>query len=146
MRTPIEENLELFTRSVSRAIEQTSVRRWIWFIKNGNGSDGSPYDMMTKYQPTLEAQLANRRMEGDYWDTSAYLGLDPESGTEESLMWTSIKNIYDEAFPRMVNADSEESMLKMYEKLLLDMEAEGLSPVEAIWTQNYQKRMEQWEE
>ena len=146
VRTPSEENLELFTRSVSRAIEQTSVRRWIWFIKNGNGSDGSPYDMMTKYQPTLEAQLANRRMEGDYWDTSAYLGLDPESGTEESLMWTSIKNIYDEAFPRMVNADSEESMLKMYEKLLLDMEAEGLSPVEAIWTQNYQKRMEQWEE
>ena len=61
-------------------------------------------------------------------------------------MWTSIKNIYDEAFPRMVNADSEESMLEMYEKLLLDMEAEGLSAVEAIWTQNYQKRMEQWDQ
>ena len=146
VRTPSEENLELFTKSVNRAIEQTGIRRWIWFIKNGNGSDGSPYDMMTKYRPTLEAQLANRRMSSDYWDTSVYLGLNPESGTQESLMWTSIQNLYDETFPRMVNAASEESMLEMYEKLLLDMEAEGLSSVEAVWTQNYQKQMEQWKE
>ena len=145
VRTPSEDNLELFTRSISRAIEQTGIRRWIWFIKNGNGSDGSPYDLMTKYQPTIEAQIANRRMEGDHWDTSVYLGLDPESGTEESLMWTNIENIYDETFPRMVNADSAESMLAMHEKLLLDMEAEGLSSVEAIWTENYQKRIGQWE-
>ena len=102
--------------------------------------------MMTKYQPSLEAQLANRRMQGDYWDTSAYLGLDPESGTEESLMWTSIKNMYDETFPRMVNAYSEQSMHELYDRLLQDMEAEGLPFVEAIWTQNYQKRMEQWRE
>lgn len=146
VRTPSDKNLSLFTRSVTNAIDQTSIRRWIWFIKNGNGSDGSPYDMMTKYRPTLEARLANRRMQGDYWDTSVYLGLDPESGTEESLMWTNIKNIYDETFPKMVNADSEQSMLELYDKLLQDMEAEGLTSVEAIWTQNYQNRMEQWRE
>ena len=146
VRTPSDRNLALFTQSVTNAVEQTDIRRWIWFIKNGNGSDGSPYDMMTKYQPSLEAQLANRRMQGDYWDTSAYLGLDPESGTEESLMWTSIKNMYDETFPRMVNADSEQSMHELYDRLLQDMEAEGLPFVEAIWTQNYQKRMEQWRE
>ena len=146
VRTPSDRNLALFTQSVTNAVEQTDIRRWIWFIKNGNGSDGSPYDMMTKYQPSLEAQLANRRMQGDYWDTSAYLGLDPESGTEESIMWTSIKNMYDETFPRMVNADSEQSMHELYDRLLQDMEAEGLPFVEAIWTQNYQKRMEQWRE
>ena len=145
VRTPSEENLALFTRSVTTAVEQTSIRRWIWFIKNGNGSDGSPYDMMTKYQPTREAQLANRRMTSDYWDTSVYLGLDPEAGTEESLMWTNIKNIYDETFPRMVNADSEERMLEMYDRLLQDMEAEGLSSVEAIWTENYLERTKQWD-
>ena len=145
VRTPSGENLALFTRSVTTAVEQTSIRRWIWFIKNGNGSDGSPYDMMTKYQPTREAQLANRRMTSDYWDTSVYLGLDPEAGTEESLMWTNIKNIYDETFPRMVNADSEERMLEMYDRLLQDMEAEGLSSVEAIWTENYLERTKQWD-
>lgn len=144
VRTPTEENLELSIRDISMAIEQTSIRRWLWFIKNGNGSDGSPYDMMTKYLPTREARLAAGRMQGDYWDTSEYMGLDPLSGTEESLMLTNIKSIYNKTFPRMVNADTEEEMLELYDKLLLDMDAEGLSAVEEVWTQNYQERMKQW--
>ncbi len=146
VRTPSQENLSLFTRDIYQAIEETGIRRWLWFIKNGNGSDGSPYDMMTKYQPTLEATLANRRMPNDYWDTSRYMDLNPTDDSEEALKLFNIENIYDKTFPRMVNADSEQAMLELYNKLIQDMEMEGLAAVEAVWTQNYQKRMEQWRE
>ena len=141
VRTPKEKNVEMFTRDIADAIEKTDIRRWIWFIKNGNGKDGTPYDMMTKYQVSREAELANRRMADDYWDISEFLGLEPENGTEESLMWTKIENIYDKAFPRIIDAESRGEMQSLYYKLLRDMEEEGLSKVEDVWTRNYLKRV-----
>ncbi|MDO4292451.1 MAG: extracellular solute-binding protein [Eubacteriales bacterium] len=146
VRTPSDENLRLFSADIQAAVEKTGIRRWIWFIKNGTGSDGSPYDMVTKYRPTREAELANRRMDSDYWDTSLYMELDPRSGTEESLMWSDIREIYDRNFPGIVNADSPEKMTELYERMVQDMERAGLYQVEEVWTQNYQKRMERWEE
>ena len=141
VRTPKEKNVEMFTRDIADAIEKTDIRRWIWFIKNGNGKDGTPYDMMTKYQVSREAELANRRMADDYWDISEFLGLEPENGTEESLMWTKIENIYDKAFPRIIDAESRGEMRSLYYKMLRDMEEEGLSKVEDVWTRNYLKRV-----
>lgn len=81
-------------------------------------------------------------MPNDYWDTSEYFGLNPETGTDESLMWINIENIYEKAFPRMVNADSQEEMHETYSILLRDMEEAGLSKVEEIWTQKYTKSRE----
>lgn len=146
VRTPTPENLALFTRDIAQATDQTGIRRWLWFIKNGNGSDGSPYDMMTKYSPSREAALANRRMATDYWDASEYMDLDPANDSEESLMLFNIDSIYDKTFPRMVNAESQESLTELYRKLIQDMELEGLADVEAVWTEHYQQRMEQWRE
>lgn len=146
VRTPRKENLELFARDATEAVEKTGIRRWIWFIKNGKGSDGQPYDVLVQHRLTQDTAIANRRMAGDYWDTSQYLGLEPLSGTKESLMWTNIENIYDRTFPRMINADSEQAMLELYEHLIEDMEAEGLKDVETVWTQNYENWMERWRE
>ena len=118
----------------------------MWFIKNGNGKDGTPYDVMTKYRVSREAELANRRMAGDYWDASEYLGLEPENGTQESLMWTKIENIYKKYFPRVIDAESREEMQRLYYKMVRDMEEEGLARVERVWTRNYQKNKERLEE
>lgn len=144
VRTPSPENLALFTQDIPQATEKTGIRRWLWFIKNGNGSDGSPYDMMTKYNPTREAALANRRMTTDYWDSSEYMDLDPPNGSEESLMLFNIDSIYDKTFPRLINADSEEALTELYRKLIQDMEMEGLADVETVWTDQYQQRMKRW--
>lgn len=146
VRTPREEIVESLKAVVNDTIDRTSIRKWTWFIKNGLGSDGSPYDMMAKYQPSDEAVEINRRMKYDYWDTSLYFGLEPESGTHEALMWRNIEEIYEKAYPRMVNASSQEEAVRLYEKMIQDMEAEGLKAVEAVITQNYQKRMELWGE
>ncbi len=144
VRTPSPENLALFTQDITQAVQKTGIRRWLWFIKNGNGSDGSPYDMMTKYNPTPEASLANRRMAGDYWDESQYMELDPPEGSEESLMLYHIDSIYEKTYLRMINADSPKTLTELYHKLIRDMEMEGLSRVEALWIRNYQQRMKQW--
>lgn len=146
VRTPREKNVELFAGDVNEAVEKTDIRRWMWFIKNGNGKDGTPYDVMTKYRVSREAELANRRMAGDYWDASEYLGLEPENGTQESLMWTKIENIYKKYFPRVIDAESREEMQRLYYKMVRDMEEEGLARVERVWTRNYQKNKERLEE
>ena len=144
VRTPRDEIVEAFTEDINQAIEDTCIRRWTWFIKNGTGSDGSPYDMMTKYMPSREAQVSNRRMRYDYWDTSWYAYLEPESGTEEALLYKNVEAIRDKAFPKMVNADSEEACRDLYEKMIQDMEDEGLERVEAVITENYQGRLKRW--
>lgn len=144
VRTPKAELAEAFTGDINKAIEDTSVRRWTWFIKNGVGSDGTPYDMMTKYQPSKEAQISNRRMRYDYWDSSWYAYLEPESGTEEALMHKNVKDVIDRAYPKMVNAGTEEECMALYEKMIQDIEDEGLKKVEAVITENYKDRLERW--
>lgn len=144
VRTPKQELAEAFTKDISQTIRDTAIRRWTWFIKNGTGSDGSPYDMMTKYCPTPEAEIINRRMKTDGWDSSWYAGLEPVSGTEEALMYKNIADIFENAWPKMVNAASEEECREIYGKMLRDMEEEGLGQVETVITQNYQQRLEQW--
>ena len=140
--TPTAKGIALLDEDISEVMEETGIRKWLWFIKNGNGSDGTPYDFLTKYQLSRETVIANKRMPNDYWDTSEYFGLNPETGTDESLMWINIENIYEKAFPKMVNADSQEEMQETYSILLRDMEEAGLSKVEEIWTQKYKKRGE----
>lgn len=143
-RTPRDEMIEAYTQDINQAIEDTFVRRWTWFIKNGVGKDGSPYDMMTKYSPSEEAVVSNRRMRYDYWDTSWYANLEPESGTEEALLYKNVKAVMDKAFPKMVNAGSEQECRELYEKMLQDMEDEGMEKVEAVITENYRRRMKLW--
>lgn len=143
-RTPKDEMLAAFTEDINQAIEDTFVRRWTWFIKNGTGSDGSPYDMMTKYSPSQEAQISNRRMRYDYWDISWYANLEPESGTQEALLYKNVEDVMEKAFPKMVNAGSEQECRELYEKMLRDMEDEGLKRVEAVISENYRNRLKQW--
>lgn len=146
VRTPKAEMIAAYSEDINQAIEDTYVRRWTWFIKNGTGSDGSPYDMMTKYTPSKEAQINNRRMRYDYWDTSWYADLEPESGTEEALMYNNVEKIFDNAYPKVVNAKSEEECRELYEKMIKDMEDAGLKHVEAVITQKYEDRLKQWGE
>lgn len=144
VRTPKDEMVKAFTEDINQAIEDTGVRRWTWFVKNGTGSDGSPYDMMTKYQPSKEAQISNRRMCYDYWDTSWYAYLEPDSGTEEALMYKNVEAVLDKAYPKIVNAGSEDECREMYEKMIQDMEDEGLERVEAVITEHYRSRLKRW--
>lgn len=143
-RTPKQEILDEVQEDINQAKKDTAIRRWTWFIKNGLGSDGSPYDMMTKYEISEASRLGNERFQTDRWDTSLYSNLEPASGTDEALIWKNVTDIYEKAYPRLINASSAEECIRLYHKMIEDMETEGLAKAERVITENYKKRVELW--
>lgn len=123
----------------------TGIRKWTWFIKNGYGSDGTPYDMAAKYELSATAEFANKSFgESDAWDTSDFSGLTPAGSTPEGLKWRKIQDVYDQNFPKIVDASSEEEAVSIYNSMLQEMENSGLQDVESYITKAYQERMNLW--
>ena len=123
---------------------ETGIRKWTWFIKNGNGTDGSPYDV-TKYETTELTDFANASFgESDRWDTADFTGLEPAGSSPEGLKWQKVKDVYDQNFPKMVNAADSTEANAVYEAMLAQMEEAGLSEVEAYMSGQYQERLKLW--
>lgn len=125
---------------------KTPIRKWTWFIKNGCGSDKTPYDLTQCYMPGRIAQVSNRNMKYDYWDMAPYSDLGPDRGSREALKWKNIQDILYRTYPKMVNAASQEEMEQIYKNMIESMEVEGLSEVEDVITEKYQDRLRQWGE
>lgn len=143
---PHQDLIDGFQTDRDATVQKTGARKWTWFIKNGNGSDGTPYDV-TKYEVSKTTQLAQDRFgESDQWDTSEFDGLTPAGSTPEGLKWQKIEDIFDQEFPKIVNASSHDEAMAEYDKMLSDMENAGLEEVEKVITENYQERMELWGE
>ena len=144
-RIPRPETLQGFQDDWSEYAKETGIRKWTWFIKNGYGSDGSPYDMAVKYERD-DITLHNiESMEGSVWDVSPYDNLGPEGGTAEALMEQKLFDIMDKAFADMTYADSEAEVEQLYQALLKEMEVNQAETIEAIYTKTYNERLSLWE-
>lgn len=141
---PKDEILKAFKENFNETVKKTSIRHWTWFIKNGLGTDGTPYDMATKYEKDETQIVANKNLQGTYWDTAEFDGLIPKGGTPEALVYQKVSDIFNQAFPKIVNASSQAEAVNLYNKMISDMDAAGLSKVEKIINDNYKKRMELW--
>ena len=142
MRTPEG----VFETDFDKTKLDTGVRKWTWFIKNGNGTDGTPYDV-TQYKVKETRQVAMDHFgESDRWDTSEFEGLTPAGSTPDGLKWQKIQDIYDQEYPKIVNAASHDEAMAEYDKMISDMNDAGLEDVEKVITQNYQDRMKLWNE
>lgn len=120
----------------------TGVRRWKWLIKNGLGSDGTPYDLKTKYMSDEHAEFANARFqESDYWDTSLYYGLEPSIQSELGMKWERIKNIYEESYAKIICAGNRKEAELLYENMRMEMELTGLPECETYITKQYKARI-----
>lgn len=141
---PKQEIVDGFNSDFDNTKLTTGIRKWTWFIKNGYGSDGSPYDV-TKYETTEITDFANASFgESDRWDTADYTGLEPAGSSPEGLKWQKVKDVYDQNFPKMVNAADSAEVTAVYEAMLAEMEESGLSEVEAYMSTQYQDRMKLW--
>lgn len=142
---PNEDVVKGFQTDFDKESLSTGIRKWTWFIKNGYGSDGTPYDMATKYELQPTAEFANKSFEeSDGWDSADFAGLEPAGSTPEGLKWQKVKDIYDQDFPKMVDAASEEEALATYNAMIQDMDAAGLKDVESYLSKAYQDRMKLW--
>lgn len=138
--------IEGFQTDFDKTKLDTGVRKWTWFVKNGNGTDGTPYDV-SQYKVKETRQVAmNHFGENDRWDTAEFTGLAPAGSTPDGLKWQKIQDIYDQEYPKIVNADSHDAAMEEYDKMISEMNDAGLEDVEKVITQNYQERMKLWNE
>ena len=143
---PNDDLIEGFQTDFDKTKLDTGVRKWTWFVKNGNGTDGTPYDV-TQYKVKETRQVAmNHFGENDRWDTAEFAGLTPAGSTPDGLKWQKIQDIYDQEYPKIVNADSHDAAMEEYDKMISEMNDAGLEDVEKVITQNYQERMKLWNE
>lgn len=123
----------------------TGVRRWKWTIKNGDGSDGTPYDLTTKYTVSELGAYANERIDDtDYWDMAEYSGLEPTSDSKLSFKWQQIEDLYEQYYTKIICAGTEEEAKQLYKKMKSDMKIVGLEECESYINQRYKERMKEW--
>lgn len=139
-RIPRKEILDLFEVNMEKARDETGIRKWTWLTKNGNGSDGSPYDMAMKFRLSESARRAYANMSNDYWDTAPYAGIAPEAGTEEAAIQQEIAAIGRKAYYLAVCAETPEESERIYSDMLAEMKQAGLDQMEQVMNERYQNK------
>jgi putative aldouronate transport system substrate-binding protein len=124
--------------------KKTGIRKWTWFIKNGPGSDGTPYDLPGRYERGDIDQMALKNLSDSVWDTSPFDNLNPEGGTPDALIFQKIQDITKQNITKIIISKTEQDAAAGYEKMLADMKAAGDEKVEKIINDNYKKRMDLW--
>lgn len=142
VHVPTQEALDAMTKDWAAFSKETGARKWTWMIRNGLGDDGTPYDLIFRYNRDNVNQHAMTSMAGSTWDTALYDDLGPTAGTPDALSEQKIKDIMDRGFAEMVYAESPEEIDALYTAMLAEMEANNAAHIEDIYTENYQARME----
>ncbi|WP_338325815.1 extracellular solute-binding protein [Paenibacillus luteus] len=143
-RTPRPEVLEGFKNDFNNYAKSTGIRKWTWFIKNGKGSDGTPYDLAGRYERGVVDQMAIKNLSDSVYDTVLFDALGPQGGTVEALNEQKVNDITKQALTKAIMAKTAEDANTIFDKMLSDMKAAGDEKVEAIFTTNYKERVELW--
>ncbi|GLX67624.1 ABC transporter substrate-binding protein [Paenibacillus glycanilyticus] len=141
---PRPETLESLKNDSTNFIKQTGIRKWTWFIKNGPGQDGTPYDLVGRYERSPIDQMAIKNLSDTVFDTAIYDGLNPQGGTPEALAEQKINDIMKQAITKAIMASSADEASATFDKMLADMKSAGDEKVEAVYTTNYAARKQLW--
>ncbi|WP_309121214.1 ABC transporter substrate-binding protein [Paenibacillus sp.] len=142
--TPRPEVLQGFKDDWANYAKQTGIRKWTWFIKNGPGSDGTPYDLPARYERTPLDQMALKNLSDSVFDTAPYDGLGPKGGTPDALIEQKVNDIKTQAVTKAIMASSAEESNRIFDKMLADMKAAGDEKVEDIIDANFKERETLW--
>ncbi|MDQ6419976.1 ABC transporter substrate-binding protein [Paenibacillus sp. LHD-117] len=143
--TPRPEVLQSFKDDWAAYTKETGIRKWTWFIKNGPGADGTPYDLPGRYERSPIDQMAIKNLSDTVFDTAIFDGLGPAGGTPEALSEQKISDITKQAITKAIMAPTAEEAGSIFDKMLADMKAAGDEKVEAVYTTNYNARKELWQ-
>ncbi|GGF71659.1 ABC transporter substrate-binding protein [Paenibacillus albidus] len=142
--TPIGDIVEKFQSEWDKTVEATGIRRYTWFINNGSGSDGTPFDMASKYRRDVRNLHASEALADSVWDTSEYENLGPDAGTPEALIAQKYEDIKKSAIAKIIMAKTESEALSLYDNMIQEMDAIGMAKLETIVNEKYKARMELW--
>ncbi|MGO4182106.1 ABC transporter substrate-binding protein [Paenibacillus sp. TAF43_2] len=142
--TPRPEVLQSFKDDWNAYTKESGIRKWTWFIKNGNGSDGTPYDLAGRFERGAVDKMALKNLSDSVYDSVLFDGLGPQGGTPEALNEQKVNDIVKQGLTKAIMAKSPEDANSIFDKMLSDMKAAGDAKVEAIYTTNYKNRVELW--
>jgi len=143
--TPNQELYDRFKEDYTKTMEESGICKWTWFVNNKAHDDGTPNRLPSiRKEDDRATNMAWQNLTDTYWDTSTYDDLTPDANTPVGLMNQKVKDIYEQSFPKIVNASSAEEAEALYHQMLTEMEAAGLNEVEEAITANYEERKVLW--
>jgi putative aldouronate transport system substrate-binding protein len=142
--TPRPEVLQGFKDDWDNFVKKTGIRKWTWFVKNGKGSDGTPFDLAGRYQRVEIDQMALKNLSDTVWETAPYDNLSPAGGTPDALVSQKVSDIMSQTITKVIISKTDTDAAALFDKMLADMKAAGDEKVEKIINDNYKKRMELW--
>ena len=87
---------------------------------------------------------AYQNLTNGYYDSAEFAGLEPAGSTIEALMYQGVIDVFDQYYPRMVNATSAEDCDALYAEMVAGMESAGMADIEAYMTEVYFNRLALW--
>ncbi len=146
VRTPIGDIVDRYKADPTNVVNDTGITKWTWFVKNDvHPDDGTPCRIWF-VNKDRSATYAYQNLTNAYYDSAEYSTLQPAGNSVEALQYQKILDIFNQAYPNMVNAASEEECDAVYQQMLSDMEAAGEEDVEAYITKTYFDRLALWGE
>lgn len=142
--TPKKETLDAIAKDAGVFMKETGVRKTAYFVKNGKGSDGTPFDLVYGYKIDEIQAHAIKSLKDTNWDYSEFSNLTPAAGTPDALVATKLSEIKSAAIPKIIGAATQEESKSLYEKMLSDMKVAGEEKVRDIINKNYKERMTLW--
>ena len=146
VHTVIGDLIERHNEDGSAVQNETGICKWTWFVRNSrpdDANDGTATRMWYN-ELTRSGEFAYRNLTNCYYDTAVYSALEPSGSTIEALQYQRCKDLFNNAYPKMVNASTQEECDAVYQQLLSDLESAGVAAVEAYMTEAYQTRMATW--
>ncbi|MEK5026861.1 extracellular solute-binding protein [Paenibacillus sp. FSL M7-1046] len=142
--TPIGNIVKQFQSEWDKTVQSTGIRRYTWFINNGAGSDGTPFDMASKYSRDDRNVHASKALADSVWDVSEYENLGQDAGTPEALIAQKYEDIKKNSIAKIVMAKTENEAVALYDSMIKEMDSIGMSKLETIVNTKYKTRMELW--
>lgn len=140
VHTPTQEALDSSSADWATFSKETGARKWTWMIKNGYGSDGTPYDFTFRYQRGKVDTHGLTSMAGTVWDTALYDDIGTTAGTPEALSEQKVNDTINASIASIINADPA-NVETMYNKMISDIDADNASAVEDIFTEKFAAKM-----
>ena len=144
VRTPIGDIVERYQADPSNVVDQTGITKWTWFVKNDVHPDDGTTCRIWFNEKDRSAAYAYQNLTNGYYDTAEFAGLEPAGSTIEALMYQGVVDVFDQYYPRMVNAASVEDCDALYNEMIAGMEGAGMADIEAYMTEVYFNRLALW--
>lgn len=146
VHTPTQEALDARNADWAKFSLETGARKWTWMVKNGYGSDGTPRDLVFRYQRDKVDTHGLVSMANTVWDTALYDDIGPTAGSPEALTEQIVRDAINAGFSRIVSAEPDQ-VEELYNELIAEIDAANAKSVEDIYSEKFAEKMElysQW--